>query len=115
MNVNVNPSAATRAALALDLRGHEVVRRLDASADVLLIHAVGKLDVVPELLLRDGLLASFCLPASHSGSDPVEGLDAVIVQVLLDVLGGGVGERAQASRQQVNDGDLQVREEVLKL
>merc|ERR1719284_181457 len=115
MHVDVNPPAAAWAALALGLGWHEVVRRLDACADVKLVRAIGELNVVPEFLLRDGLLASLCLAASQPGSDPVEGLDAVVIHVLLAVLGGGVGERAEAPRQHVDDGDLQVREEVLQL
>ena len=47
--VEVDPAAAAGALVAKGLRRHEVVRRLHADADVLLVHAVRQLDLVPEL------------------------------------------------------------------
>mmetsp|Transcript_25980 Transcript_25980/g.77399 ORF Transcript_25980/g.77399 Transcript_25980/m.77399 type:complete len:444 (+) Transcript_25980:429-1760(+) len=101
--VHEDPAAAARALVAEGLRRHEVVRRLHADADVLLVGLVRQLDLVPERLLLRGVLAV------------VELLDADGRHVLGAVLGGALRERAKGVRQEVDDGDLELREEVLEL
>mmetsp|Transcript_25978 Transcript_25978/g.77391 ORF Transcript_25978/g.77391 Transcript_25978/m.77391 type:complete len:442 (+) Transcript_25978:429-1754(+) len=101
--VEVDPAAAAGALLAEGLVRHEVVGGLHADADVLLVRAVRQLDLVPELGALGVVL------------HVVELLDADRRHVVGAVLGGGLREGAQALRQEVDDGDLELREEVLEL
>mmetsp|Transcript_97285 Transcript_97285/g.274254 ORF Transcript_97285/g.274254 Transcript_97285/m.274254 type:complete len:320 (+) Transcript_97285:320-1279(+) len=101
--VEVDPAAAARALVAQCLRRHEVVGGLDADADVLHVRLVRHLNLLPEVVALGVVLAI------------VELLDADGVHVRGAVVGGAVGQRAQAAGQRVDDGELHVGEEVLDL
>mmetsp|Transcript_9238 Transcript_9238/g.20959 ORF Transcript_9238/g.20959 Transcript_9238/m.20959 type:complete len:461 (-) Transcript_9238:32-1414(-) len=102
-HVHEDPLAAAGAALAQGLLGHEVVGRLHADADVLLVAAVRQVDPLPE-----GLALGIVLGV-------VELLDVVLRHVPLAVLGGGRRQGAEGLVQEVDDGVLELREEVAEL
>mmetsp|Transcript_78409 Transcript_78409/g.221774 ORF Transcript_78409/g.221774 Transcript_78409/m.221774 type:complete len:328 (+) Transcript_78409:42-1025(+) len=91
--VDEDPPAAPGAPVAERVRRHVGVRALDTRERVDLVEAVHQPAVVRVVL--------------HT----VLGLDALVQHVLLAVSGRGLGERAQAARQAVGQGDLQLGEE----
>jgi len=103
LHVEVDPATAAWSLLAQRLCRHEVIRGLHTDADVLLRWLVWHLDVIPELLVAGIVLLV------------VELFDIRCVHVLLAVLSCSLWQRTQRQWQEVNNCDLQVWEEVLKL
>mmetsp|Transcript_139821 Transcript_139821/g.243505 ORF Transcript_139821/g.243505 Transcript_139821/m.243505 type:complete len:422 (-) Transcript_139821:128-1393(-) len=101
--VHVDPTAATRALVTKNLLRHEVVGSLYANANVFHIGAALQLDLLPELWVLRVILHIVKL------------FDASRVHVLRAVLCSTVRQWAQAARQEVNDGEIQGGEEILKL
>mmetsp|Transcript_57477 Transcript_57477/g.173793 ORF Transcript_57477/g.173793 Transcript_57477/m.173793 type:complete len:210 (-) Transcript_57477:558-1187(-) len=102
-HVHEDPAAAAGALLAEGLLGHEVVGGLDADADILLVCAVLQFNLVPEGLLLWRIL------------HVVKLLDAVPLHVLRAVLGSARGQGPQRLGQEVDDGALELGEEVPQL
>jgi len=103
VHVHEDPATSSWALLAQSLLWHEVIGRLHTNADIFLVRAVGQVNFLPELRAL-GII--FC---------GVELLDANLVHVLLTVLGCIGRQRAKRLRQEVDDGQLQLWEEVLQL
>mmetsp|Transcript_44451 Transcript_44451/g.91895 ORF Transcript_44451/g.91895 Transcript_44451/m.91895 type:complete len:317 (-) Transcript_44451:400-1350(-) len=101
--VEVDPATPTRALVGQGVLGHEVVGGLHTDANVGLISSVGQLDLLPEVLVLGVIAAA------------VELLDAAGVHVLRAIVGSTVWQRSQAARQEVNDGQLDIWEEMLDL
>mmetsp|Transcript_107651 Transcript_107651/g.219694 ORF Transcript_107651/g.219694 Transcript_107651/m.219694 type:complete len:391 (+) Transcript_107651:77-1249(+) len=101
--VEVDPAATARALLAQGLLGHEVVRGLHTNAHILLIRAVGQANLLPEVWVLGIILGAVVLG------------NALLLHVL-GAVGGSTGrERAQALGQEVDDCELELREEVTEL
>mmetsp|Transcript_8747 Transcript_8747/g.23767 ORF Transcript_8747/g.23767 Transcript_8747/m.23767 type:complete len:256 (-) Transcript_8747:23-790(-) len=101
--VHQDPTSASRTELAQRLFGHEVVRRLDADADVLLVCTARQTDAAIEVRVLRVVLQVVIL------------LDAMPPHVLRAVGRSISRQRPQALRKSVDDGQLQVWEEVLQL
>ena len=101
--VEVDPPTSTRALVGQGVLGHEVVRGLHADANVCLVSSVRQLDLLPEVRVLRVITAA------------VEFLDAAGVHVLRAVVGSAVRQRSQATRQEVDDRQLDIWEEVLDL
>mmetsp|Transcript_11595 Transcript_11595/g.16316 ORF Transcript_11595/g.16316 Transcript_11595/m.16316 type:complete len:209 (-) Transcript_11595:106-732(-) len=100
--IEVNPTASTRTLVRQGVGRHEVVGGLDADANVDLIRTIGKLDLLPKLRVLRVVLAV------------VELLDPHRRHVLGAVLCSAIGQGTQATREEVDDGDLQLWKEMLK-
>mmetsp|Transcript_3415 Transcript_3415/g.8019 ORF Transcript_3415/g.8019 Transcript_3415/m.8019 type:complete len:448 (+) Transcript_3415:850-2193(+) len=101
--VHVNPTAAARTLIRERFFGHEVVGGFHAHADVALVRAVGKADLLPEL---GGLRVVL---------DAVHRLDPDLRHVLVTVLLRLHRQRPQAVGEEVDNRDLQLGVEVLQL
>mmetsp|Transcript_33080 Transcript_33080/g.53230 ORF Transcript_33080/g.53230 Transcript_33080/m.53230 type:complete len:367 (+) Transcript_33080:249-1349(+) len=101
--VEVDPATPTRALVRERALGHEVVRGLHADANVGLVRTVWQLDLLPEVWVLGVELAV------------VELLDAARGHVLGAVVGSAVWQGPQAAGQEVDDRELDVREEVVDL
>mmetsp|Transcript_55116 Transcript_55116/g.120579 ORF Transcript_55116/g.120579 Transcript_55116/m.120579 type:complete len:446 (-) Transcript_55116:16-1353(-) len=101
--VEVDPTAATWSLVRKRLCRHEVIGGLNADAHVDLIRTVGQLDLLPKFRILGIVLAV------------VELLDATGGHVFGAILGGAVRQGTQAPGEEVDDRQLQLREEVLQL
>jgi len=101
--VDVDPATATGTLIGENLLGQVIGALFDAHADVDVVLAVGKADLLPEL----GVVGlEFHAPA---------GLDGPLLHVLLAVLLLADGQGPEAVGEEVNNRQLEVGEEVLKL
>merc|ERR1719413_239493 len=103
--VDVDPAATARdqARSGKGLLGHEVVGSFEAHAQVCTIRLVGHINLVPELRVARLVPRADVL------------LNACGGHVLGAVARSAVWERAQDAGQKIDDGQLHLREEVLKL
>jgi len=101
--IEVDPASATWTLVTQSLLWHEVVGCLDTHAHIGVVGTIWQLNGLPEVRVLWLIL------------EAIEFLDTNCRHVLRAIVGSAVGQRAEASRQEVDDGHPEAWEVVLEL